>query len=305
MGLRLPTGTCPMQGLDHDIGRIVEIGEQLPDLEQGLVVVLGRIEDVQDDRLEDFRGGLVPDRLVVPGSSRIGENGHKPLNLGQFARPGQDLRQGIPARRGRIARIEIQGVRKPRPPTRRDRPELTLGIMNQDALPPRQQGGRHMAPALAAARAAGDQGRAQVGRGEDPPAEYAEHGPGLRQQAGRPELRPAAPAADPARRPVAGHRPERQTADPAQQDQGRAARHRRPRLVAELAPPFENRPGRIEGEVGRDPPGGAKRIRPAVGPGERLGGRRGARRQPQAQADQLGAHVRAPQTPGRDRPPPP
>ncbi|MNU99728.1 hypothetical protein D3C71_898740 [compost metagenome] len=113
MGLRLAVRSKAMQGLEHDVRRLVEVGQQFLDLQQGLVLILGGIEDMQDHRLEDLRGRLVPDSLLVARPAGIGQNGDQPLHLGQFARSGPDLRQGIPPRRSGMPGRQIEGVGKP------------------------------------------------------------------------------------------------------------------------------------------------------------------------------------------------
>ena len=224
MGLGLPARPRPVKGLHHPVGRIVEIGQKLAHLEQGLVGVLGGVEDVQDHGFEDFRSGLVPDRLIVPCAPGIGQYGHQTLDLRQFARSRLDLRQRIPARGRRIPRREIEGMREPRTPAGRDPPQFALWIMHQDARGPRQQGRGHMAPPLAAAGPAGHQRRPKIGRRQQPPPEYAQDRAGRTEQARAASLGPAAPSPDPTRRPTAAdNRSQPQAARRTQQDQRRAA----------------------------------------------------------------------------------
>ncbi len=97
MRLRLAVRAWAMQRLQHEVGRVVEVGQQLPHLDQRLVRVICGVEDVQDHRLEDLGGGLVPDGLVVAVPPGIGEDRHQALDLGEFAGPGPDLGQRVPA----------------------------------------------------------------------------------------------------------------------------------------------------------------------------------------------------------------
>ncbi|MNI24541.1 hypothetical protein D3C73_781650 [compost metagenome] len=54
MRLRLAARTWAMQGLQHDIRRPIEIGEKISDRKKGLVLILCRVEDMEDHRLKDL-----------------------------------------------------------------------------------------------------------------------------------------------------------------------------------------------------------------------------------------------------------
>ncbi|MNU99729.1 hypothetical protein D3C71_898750 [compost metagenome] len=156
--------------------------------------------------------------------------------------------------------------------------------MDQDAAAPRQQGGNHMSPALAAARPARHQGRPQVRRRQQPPAKHPQDGARPREQPRAPRLRQTAPAASPNCPALAiRHDTQAQSAQRPRQDRDAAA----VQGIAGFRPvglaPDQDRPGRIDDERRPGPPGRPQHRGPSVGPGEHLCSRaqadKGSRRQ--------------------------
>ena len=129
-----------------------------------------------------------------------------------------------------------------------------------------------MPPTLAAAGAAGHEGGAQVPGGEKTPLEHADDRAARRQEAGRASLLHSAPSPDaPGRAIGVEEGPHTEAGNGAEHDQRGAAGNCRLRLLAEFTAPQQDGPRRIEREVGIEPERGTKGVRPAVGPGERLG----------------------------------
>ncbi|MNJ26326.1 hypothetical protein D3C77_207990 [compost metagenome] len=200
MGLRFAIRARTMQGLQHDVRRLVEVGQKLTDLQQRLVLIIGRVEDMKDHSLQNLRGRLVPDGLLVPGPARVRQDGDQPLHLGQFSRTGLDFGQRVPPGGGRVPGPQIKSVRESGPPSGRHGPQFALGIVDQHASRPGQQARDHMPPALAAARAARHQGRPEICRRQQPSTIQAQNGARPPQQSGPSRFAQASPSAPPANR---------------------------------------------------------------------------------------------------------
>ncbi|GEM_PF-5179559 len=91
---------------------------------------------VREFSLQDLAGGLVPYGFVFAGASGIRKNRRQAAHLRKLLRPRADFREGIEADRRQVSRREAQHMGEARAPARRDPPELSFGVMDQNAVRP-------------------------------------------------------------------------------------------------------------------------------------------------------------------------
>src|SRR5690606_33547696 len=125
------------------------IGQEVGNTRQGLVLL--RIKDMQDRADQQAMAGLFPVIALVERAFGIDQYIRDVLHVADFPFPLPDLQQGVVGRRSGVGRIEQQHAAMLRAEARRQRPVLTLYIIDDAASRPGQQRRDYQSDPLAAA----------------------------------------------------------------------------------------------------------------------------------------------------------
>ena len=148
-----------------------------------------------------------------------------------------------------------------------------------------------MTTPLSAAGPARHQGRPQIGAGQEPTAEPADHGSIPVQETAGARVREAAPSATPPHTTVPHkHAGPDSAADAEQNERGRP-RQDGLRLGSETAPPHQDGPWRVDDDAGAHPYAGSEHSGVAIGPREHLAG--GLQARDEARDEKKTPHIHA------------
>ena len=142
----------------HRVQRRINVDQQLADIGQVLVLVLGGIENVQDQPHEKLAGGLIPEIQIARfRAERIDQHADDILDVGDLHRSFADLEHRIPSCRVAVGRREIDDVAEALPVVGRDVPDLTFAVVGEQAPFPAERGRDDVSDAFPRSRRTDDQ----------------------------------------------------------------------------------------------------------------------------------------------------
>ncbi len=133
-------------GAQRCFDRTLWVGQEVGDAGERLVW-LG-IEDMQDRADEKAVAGLLPMIAAIERPFRIDQDVGDVLDVAHFLVAASHLQQRIVSRGRCVGRIEFEDAAEPEPETSRQRPVLSLDVVNDAASGPGQQRRDHQADAF-------------------------------------------------------------------------------------------------------------------------------------------------------------